>query len=139
MGIWHRAQSWIYTKTLAVFQCWVGSSSVSIRQLNATAPQLQNSHAEHQQTTNRNLSRERDMLLKLNFFQLVERCHYRGGILIMIYWIDTHVLKNGNAQCDREWCKMLAYRVGILARLRPFIFSLDAQVSTVSLPLRLHL
>ena len=73
--------------------------------LNAAAPQLQNSHAERYQTTNRNLCRECDMLLKLNFFQLVERCHYRGDILIMNYWIDTHVLKNGNAHAIESGVK----------------------------------
>ena len=47
--------------------------------------------------TNRIMCHERETLLKLNFFQLMEQHRSWHSVLVLIYWIDAHDLKNGNA------------------------------------------
>ena len=46
--------------------------------------------------TDRILYHEREMLLKLNSFQLMEQRHSRDSILMLIYRIGVHDLKNRN-------------------------------------------
>ena len=43
--------------------------------------------------TNRIMCHERETLLKLNFFQLMERHRSWGIVLILIYQIDAHDFK----------------------------------------------
>ena len=62
---------------------------------------------------------ERETLLKLNFFQLMERHRSWGSVLISIYRLDTHDLKNGNAHMTKGFvfeCKFSLSRHSI-ARL----------------------
>ena len=47
--------------------------------------------------THRIMCHEREMLLKLNLFQLMEQHCFWDSVLISIYQIDAQDLKNGNA------------------------------------------
>ena len=51
--------------------------------------------------TNRILCHKREMLLKLNFFQLMERYHSWGSVLISIYQLDSLDLKKLKCACDK--------------------------------------
>ena len=52
--------------------------------------------------TNRIICHERETLLKLNFFQLVERYRSWGSVLISIYRLDAHDLKKTNKQTSKQ-------------------------------------
>ena len=75
-----------------------------------------NAHVERFQITNRIMCHEREMLLKLNFFQLTEGHHSWSSVLISIYWLDAHDLKNWNDMrmqesdektlCIRVWIQL---------------------------------
>ena len=52
--------------------------------------------------TNRILCHEHETLLKLNFFQLIERHRSSDSVLISIYRLDAHDLKNGNADAIKK-------------------------------------
>ena len=66
-----------------------------------------NAHAECFQMTNRIVCHEREMLLKLNFFQLMERCHSWHSVLISIYRLDAYDLKKRKCTCDKGIKKRL--------------------------------
>ena len=51
--------------------------------------------------TNRILCHERETLLMLNFFQLMEQHCSWDSIFILIYQIDIYDLKNGKCVCER--------------------------------------
>ena len=71
-----------------------------------------NAHAQRFQMTNRIMCQERETLLKLNFFQIVEQYCSCGSLLILIYWLDAHDLKWRKCACDKV-IKNTSFRVRI--------------------------
>ena len=53
--------------------------------------------------TNRFVSLEREMILKLNLFQLMFPRRSWDSVLISIYRIDANDLKNRNAHAREQW------------------------------------
>ena len=94
--------NWIHTKILAFFQPWVISCSVSI--------QTQH-HCSTIKCSVQSVFRwpieSGVMSLKhswsWNFFQLMERHRSWDSVLILIYQIDAHDLKNGNVHARKRW------------------------------------
>ena len=73
------------------FYCWAMSCSVSTH---TQTPLLSDKRScKAFSDTNRIICNEREMLLKLNFFQLVERYRSWGSVLISIYRLHAHDLK----------------------------------------------
>ena len=97
ISIWLYLSKAGFILTAGFFQCsaWHWAVVFSFRFHAAT--QLQNTHAERSQTTNEIVYYDHETILKLNFHQLMEQCNSRGSVLIFIYRLDAHDLKNKNA------------------------------------------
>ena len=52
--------------------------------------------------TNRIMCHDREMLLKVNLFQLMERHCSSDSVLILIYRIDAKAIKNGNVHVGEQ-------------------------------------
>ena len=48
--------------------------------------------------------------MKMNFFQLVEQHHFWDSLLISIYWLDTHNLKNGKEHATKRWKRRFQFQ-----------------------------
>ena len=92
--------------------------------------------------TNRIMCHEHETLLKLNFFQLLEPHRSWGGVLISIYRLDAHDLKNKRkCACDKAMKKRFTfeYEFSFMTKafqLMPKLFTLSL---TKILSLELHL
>ena len=100
----HQRIAWFILKTHSCLHRWACPARVFTHTQCCTA-QLQNTKCRSAYN-HRILCHEHEMLLKLNFLQLVEWRRSWGSILLSIYRSTAHRLKNKNAH-QGEWCKML--------------------------------
>ena len=112
LGHW----SWIYPWTLEFFHPWAMSYRVSIQ---TQTPLLSDkcsckAHGEHFQMTNRIMCHERETLLKLNFFQLVEQHRSWGSVFdidpsVKSSWPKKKKVKKTEMRMRQSDKKMLAF------------------------------
>ena len=105
-------------KTLAFFEFCVMSCSISIQT-------QRHRSAIKRSCRTRIPCHKREMLLKLNFFQLIERHRSWDSVLILIYWLDAHYLKNRNAHATKRWKKALHSSMNSLSWLGCWLQTTD--------------